>query len=93
MHLLFCFCCCCLICPELLQIAGISPHGNALGASMQQQLNQQAAPEKRGGEVLDTTHTDIKLEKSNIVLLGPTGSGETEKHFQCCVRFDRSVNY
>ncbi|KAG1959534.1 caseinolytic mitochondrial matrix peptidase chaperone subunit Xa isoform X1 [Pimephales promelas] len=62
---------------KLLQIAGISPHGNALGASMQQQLNQQAAPEKRGGEVLDTTHTDIKLEKSNIVLLGPTGSGKT----------------
>ncbi|XP_077084052.1 caseinolytic mitochondrial matrix peptidase chaperone subunit Xa isoform X2 [Siphateles boraxobius] len=62
---------------ELLQIAGISPHGNALGASMQQQLNQQAAPEKRGGEVLDSTHTDIKLEKSNIVLLGPTGSGKT----------------
>ncbi|XP_067301265.1 caseinolytic mitochondrial matrix peptidase chaperone subunit Xa isoform X2 [Pseudorasbora parva] len=62
---------------ELLQIAGISPHGNALGASMQQQLNQQAAPEKRGGEVLDSTYTDIKLEKSNIVLLGPTGSGKT----------------
>ncbi|XP_051754833.1 caseinolytic mitochondrial matrix peptidase chaperone subunit Xa isoform X2 [Ctenopharyngodon idella] len=62
---------------ELLQIAGISPHGNALGASMQQQMNQQAAPEKRGGEVLDSTHTDIKLEKSNIVLLGPTGSGKT----------------
>ncbi|XP_048039660.1 caseinolytic mitochondrial matrix peptidase chaperone subunit Xa isoform X2 [Megalobrama amblycephala] len=62
---------------ELLQIAGISPHGNALGASMQQQMNQQAAPEKRGGEVLDSTHTDIKLEKSNVVLLGPTGSGKT----------------
>lgn len=90
MHFLFCFCCCCLICLELLQIAGISPHGNALGASMQQQLNQQASPEKRGGEVLDSTHADIKLEKSNIVLLGPTGSGETETHFQ---RFDRSLNY
>ncbi|XP_042615441.1 caseinolytic mitochondrial matrix peptidase chaperone subunit Xa isoform X2 [Cyprinus carpio] len=62
---------------ELLQIAGISPHGNALGASMQQQLNQQAPQEKRGGEVLDSTHTGIKLEKSNIVLLGPTGSGKT----------------
>ncbi|XP_056317017.1 caseinolytic mitochondrial matrix peptidase chaperone subunit Xa isoform X2 [Danio aesculapii] len=62
---------------ELLQIAGISPHGNALGASMQQQLNQQTPQEKRGGEVLDSTHTDIKLEKSNIVLLGPTGSGKT----------------
>lgn len=86
-------CCCCLICPELLQIAGISPHGNALGASMQQQMNQQAAPEKRGGEVLDSTHTDIKLEKSNVVLLGPTGSGETETHPRCCVRFDRSLIY
>ncbi|XP_073160427.1 ATP-dependent clpX-like chaperone, mitochondrial isoform X3 [Lepidochelys kempii] len=60
---------------KLLQIAGISPHGNALGASMQQQVNQQMPQEKRGGEVLDSTHDDIKLEKSNILLLGPTGSG------------------
>lgn len=60
---------------ELLQIAGISPHGNALGASVQQQTNQQAPQEKRGGDVLDATHSDIKLDKSNIVLLGPTGSG------------------
>ncbi|CAN9499411.1 unnamed protein product [Ophioblennius macclurei] len=62
---------------ELLQIAGISPHGNALGASMQQQASQQAPQERRGGEVLDSTHADIKLEKSNIILLGPTGSGKT----------------
>ncbi|KAL6106600.1 clpx [Pungitius sinensis] len=62
---------------KLLQIAGISPHGNALGASMQQQASQQPPQEKRGGEVLDSTHTDIKLEKSNIILLGPTGSGKT----------------
>ncbi|XP_028306142.1 ATP-dependent Clp protease ATP-binding subunit clpX-like, mitochondrial isoform X2 [Gouania willdenowi] len=62
---------------ELLQIAGISPHGNALGASMQQQASQQAPQERRGGEVLDSQHTDIKLEKSNIILLGPTGSGKT----------------
>ncbi|XP_058500915.1 ATP-dependent Clp protease ATP-binding subunit clpX-like, mitochondrial isoform X2 [Solea solea] len=62
---------------ELLQIAGISPHGNALGVSMQQQASQQTPPEKRGGEVLDSTNTEIKLEKSNIILLGPTGSGKT----------------
>ncbi|XP_048829603.1 ATP-dependent Clp protease ATP-binding subunit clpX-like, mitochondrial [Brienomyrus brachyistius] len=62
---------------KLLQIAGISPHGNALGASMQQQVNQHPPQEKRGGEVLDSPHSDIKLEKSNIVLLGPTGSGKT----------------
>ncbi|XP_069481189.1 ATP-dependent Clp protease ATP-binding subunit clpX-like, mitochondrial isoform X2 [Ambystoma mexicanum] len=62
---------------ELLQIAGISPHGNALGASMQQQVNQQVPQEKRGGEVLDSNNDDIRLEKSNILLLGPTGSGKT----------------
>ncbi|XP_043084043.1 ATP-dependent Clp protease ATP-binding subunit clpX-like, mitochondrial isoform X3 [Puntigrus tetrazona] len=62
---------------KLLQIAGISPHGNALGASVQQQTNQQAPQDKRGRDVLDSAHSDIKLEKSNIVLLGPTGSGKT----------------
>ncbi|XP_053318416.1 ATP-dependent Clp protease ATP-binding subunit clpX-like, mitochondrial isoform X2 [Spea bombifrons] len=62
---------------ELLQIAGINPHGNALGASMQQQVNQQMPQERRGGEVLDSNNDDIKLEKSNILLLGPTGSGKT----------------
>ncbi|XP_018106761.1 caseinolytic mitochondrial matrix peptidase chaperone subunit X L homeolog isoform X1 [Xenopus laevis] len=62
---------------ELLQIAGISPHGNALGASMQQQVNQQMPQERRGGDVLDSNHDEIKLEKSNILLLGPTGSGKT----------------
>ncbi|XP_069766727.1 caseinolytic mitochondrial matrix peptidase chaperone subunit Xa isoform X2 [Narcine bancroftii] len=62
---------------KLLQIAGISPHGNALGASMQQQASQSLPQEKRGDEVLDSAHDDIKLEKSNILLLGPTGSGKT----------------
>lgn len=64
-----------LVLAELLQIAGISPHGNALGASMQQQASQHAPQERRGGEVLDSAHADIKLDKSNIILLGPTGSG------------------
>lgn len=44
---------------------------------MQQQVNQHPPQEKRGGEVLDSPHSDIKLEKSNIVLLGPTGSGQS----------------
>ncbi|XP_056273245.1 ATP-dependent Clp protease ATP-binding subunit clpX-like, mitochondrial isoform X3 [Pseudoliparis swirei] len=72
---------------ELLQIAGISPHGNALGASMQQQASQQAPQEKRGGEVLDSAHTGIKLDKSNIILLGPTGSGKTllAQTLACCL--------
>lgn len=72
---------------KLLQIAGISPHGNALGASMQQQASQQAPQEKRGGEVLDSAHTGIKLDKSNIILLGPTGSGKTllAQTLACCL--------
>ncbi|XP_062381296.1 caseinolytic mitochondrial matrix peptidase chaperone subunit Xa isoform X2 [Sardina pilchardus] len=62
---------------ELLQIAGISPHGNALGASVQQQGAQASMLEQRGGDLLDSAPTEIRLEKSNIVLLGPTGSGKT----------------
>lgn len=55
---------------ELIQLTGIRPHGSAHGASV-----QQSAAEKKGGHMLNSTHTTIKLEKSNIVLLGPTGSG------------------
>ncbi|XP_035378808.1 ATP-dependent Clp protease ATP-binding subunit clpX-like, mitochondrial isoform X3 [Electrophorus electricus] len=62
---------------KLLQIAGINQHGSALGATVHQQATQQAPQERRGGEVLDSAHSDIKLEKSNIILLGPTGSGKT----------------
>lgn len=43
---------------------------------MQQQASQHTPQERRGGEVLDSAHADIKLDKSNIILLGPTGSGE-----------------
>ena len=46
---------------------------------MQQPGSQQTQQERRGGDVLDSTNAEIRLEKSNIVLLGPTGSG------QCCV--------
>lgn len=42
---------------------------------MQQQASQHTPQERRGGEVLDSAHADIKLDKSNIILLGPTGSG------------------
>ncbi|XP_062847691.1 ATP-dependent Clp protease ATP-binding subunit clpX-like, mitochondrial [Trichomycterus rosablanca] len=62
---------------KLLQITGISQYDNALGASVQQHGTHQPAQEKRGGDLLDSTHNNIKLEKSNIVLLGPTGSGKT----------------
>ncbi|KAL6060514.1 hypothetical protein STEG23_000554 [Scotinomys teguina] len=62
---------------KVLQSAGISPHSNALRVSMQQQINQQMPEGKQGGEGLGSSHDDIKLEKSTILLLGPTGSGKT----------------
>uniref|UniRef100_A0A8C4NMQ7 Caseinolytic mitochondrial matrix peptidase chaperone subunit Xb n=1 Tax=Eptatretus burgeri TaxID=7764 RepID=A0A8C4NMQ7_EPTBU len=68
---------------ELLQITGIGIHGNALGASSNPPNGATAAEqeadgrEQRASDVLDATTHDIRLEKSNIVLLGPTGSGKT----------------
>ena len=60
---------------EWLQLAGIS-HGSALGP--QQQTQQQTATEdtKRASDILDATTHELKLDKSNILLLGPTGSGQ-----------------
>ncbi|CAN9502802.1 unnamed protein product [Ophioblennius macclurei] len=72
---------------ELLQIAGIGSTGNALGVAMQPQPGQPAPLERRGGEILDSTYANIKLEKSNIILLGPTGSGKTllAQTLACCL--------
>ena len=58
---------------ELLQIAGIS-QGSALGPGMQQQQAQ--TEEKRPSDILDATTHELTLEKSNIIMLGPTGSGK-----------------
>ncbi|GIY01751.1 ATP-dependent Clp protease ATP-binding subunit clpX-like, mitochondrial [Caerostris extrusa] len=63
---------------DLLHLSGIS-HSNALGVSFQQQQVNQENDTKtsRGSDVLDTASHDLRLEKSNILLLGPTGSGKT----------------
>lgn len=61
---------------ELLQIAGIS-HANTLGPSMQQQQQQTADDGKKPSDILDSAAPELKLEKSNILMLGPTGSGKT----------------
>ncbi|XP_038071494.1 ATP-dependent Clp protease ATP-binding subunit clpX-like, mitochondrial [Patiria miniata] len=67
---------------ELLQIAGISSQGSALGASSLQQQQQstqgnETERQLRGSGLLDSQHHELRLEKSNILLLGPTGSGKT----------------
>lgn len=63
---------------DLLHISGV---GNPLGVGYQQvnaggehKTNGQSVP---GSDILDSKQHQLKLEKSNILLLGPTGSGKT----------------
>ncbi|XP_023315087.1 ATP-dependent Clp protease ATP-binding subunit clpX-like, mitochondrial isoform X1 [Trichogramma pretiosum] len=69
--------------PHLLHISSI---GNSLGVGFQQvpptneQQQQKPPPGSQtvpGSDILDSKHHQLKLEKSNILLLGPTGSGKT----------------
>ena len=65
--------------PHLLHISTI---GNSLGVGFQQfptgneqkSTGNQSVP---GSDILDSKQHQLKLEKSNILLLGPTGSGKT----------------
>ncbi|XP_043474557.1 ATP-dependent Clp protease ATP-binding subunit clpX-like, mitochondrial isoform X1 [Leptopilina heterotoma] len=65
---------------HLLHISNI---GNPLGVGFQQvsQTNEQQAKSGSqstlGSDILDSKQHQLKLEKSNILLLGPTGSGKT----------------
>ncbi|XP_076664560.1 caseinolytic protease chaperone subunit isoform X2 [Andrena cerasifolii] len=64
---------------DLLHISTI---GNSLGVGFQQfptgneqkSTGNQSVP---GSDILDSKQHQLKLEKSNILLLGPTGSGKT----------------
>ncbi|XP_076231154.1 caseinolytic protease chaperone subunit isoform X3 [Calliopsis andreniformis] len=64
---------------DLLHISTI---GNSLGVGFQQfptgneqkSAGNQSVP---GSDILDSKQHQLKLEKSNILLLGPTGSGKT----------------
>ncbi|KAL5004557.1 hypothetical protein ScPMuIL_018013 [Solemya velum] len=60
---------------ELLQIA-VSGQGSALGPGLSHPQQSQDGVSWRS-DILDSTTHDLKLEKSNILMLGPTGSGKT----------------
>jgi ATP-dependent Clp protease ATP-binding subunit ClpX len=60
---------------DMLQIAVTGP-GNPLGPSVGQQQQQQDEPKR--SDILDNNNLELRLEKSNILMLGPTGSGESE---------------
>jgi hypothetical protein len=38
---------------------------------------------KHGSHMINNEKYDLKLEKSNILMLGPTGSGNSKKYFFC----------
>ncbi|OQV25160.1 ATP-dependent Clp protease ATP-binding subunit clpX-like, mitochondrial [Hypsibius exemplaris] len=64
---------------ELMQLTGINP-GSPLGAHLAQQPDEGSRPAGKPQnmtEVIDSDTYDIKLDKSNILMLGPTGSGKT----------------
>ncbi|KAB7494532.1 ATP-dependent Clp protease ATP-binding subunit clpX-like, mitochondrial [Armadillidium nasatum] len=74
---------------DIMHLAGIS-HGHSLGTGglgyqniFQDQSQGQPSkkpvtpPNSHGSDILDSTTHSLRLEKSNILLLGPTGSGKT----------------
>ena len=48
-----------------------------VGFSPPNQENQDESPNLKGSDILDAKTHDLKLEKSNIMMFGSTGSGKT----------------
>lgn len=66
---------------DLLHIPGLSssnspPFGQS-SHDVEPQQKPMAGGQGRGTEILEKNGQDVRLEKSNILLLGPTGSGKT----------------
>ena len=81
---------------ELLQIAGISspPATSRQQPPLTQPLSKESTPHRGGtnppggstgsmASILDGEEHELKLEKSNILMLGPTGSGWYRKTPLC----------
>jgi hypothetical protein len=66
---------------DLLHITGIGHGASGLGVGFQHtpppepEPRRPAATSTMGSDILDSNSHELKLEKSNILLLGPTGSG------------------
>ncbi|KAH8312539.1 hypothetical protein KR044_011350 [Drosophila immigrans] len=51
--------------------------GSGLGLHTSSNTTMPRGDHRPGSEILDKQNNDVKLEKSNIIMLGPTGSGKT----------------
>ncbi|KAH8360008.1 hypothetical protein KR093_010180 [Drosophila rubida] len=51
--------------------------GSGLGLHTSTNTSMPRGDHRPGSEILDKQNNDVKLEKSNIIMLGPTGSGKT----------------
>lgn len=66
-----------MTCADLLHITGMG-HGNTIGFNFQNSPTDNTGSRSTsaaGSDILDRSTYELKLEKSNILLLGPTGSG------------------
>ncbi|XP_049836454.1 ATP-dependent Clp protease ATP-binding subunit clpX-like, mitochondrial isoform X2 [Schistocerca gregaria] len=66
---------------DLMHISGIG-HTSSFGVGFQQPMSPEPVSRRPssmavGSEILDCATHELRLEKSNILLLGPTGSGKT----------------
>lgn len=64
---------------EFLQLSSGFNQNNALGAGPQSKDNakENGSNWQKGSDILDSNEEQIRIDKSNILLLGPTGSGKT----------------
>lgn len=63
---------------DLLHITGLGqPHTNTLGMHHHNPNESNHSKHAVGSDILERKTHELKLEKSNILLLGPTGSGKT----------------
>ena len=67
----------CLTISEFLQLSAGFNQNNGLGASLQSKENIKENQNnwQKGSEILESDEEQIRIDKSNILLLGPTGSG------------------